>query len=1168
MAGGAPIRISILANANQARREVTSFAGTLRKTLGAGAALAGAYGGVELLRSIAREGSESQQTLGGTAAVFKKHAAQVDASSRRAAKSVGLSANAYRTNATLLGSLLKGQGVAADKLAGKTNQLIRLGADLAATYGGTTKDAVEALTSAFKGEFDPIERYGVSLKQSIVTTEAGAIAQKRYGKALKSLSVEQQTAVKQQATYRLILGKTADAQGQFARESDTVAGKQQRLAAQIDNTKARLGTSLLPVLAEAADLAQRKLVPALDDFADWFDENIDEIAASGKSISRTFLPPLQAAAEVATAGAKALALIPPEVRELGVELLIAAKAYKVLTAAGTAATGSSLAAPIMQYRREIVAAQADMRSSTWQGALTQKAYREEVGKSAQTLRSQLMPAAASAAGVAGMGLLLTSTQQSNQGLNMLQKTAGGAATGFAVGGPLGAGIGGIAGMLWGARDAFNATEGATRRAAAEAAKTQSWKTAKAAALELQDALYGTRDAYNEVTAASVKKGLFADGKPLPWVKDLQAAGVNIDTITRSILGQRDAQVLVNQAFKQQDGSLAAQKSKIAGLRAELKTLSETNMGTGATEADIIRESELRAQLKQLTLAYDEARTAQEARDRSYGKLAGTTQQQIALERQRRSELGLTKQQYDAMPENVRTKIEANGLPQIKPALMDLLRMTNDLSGKQVVAFVRANGATLSAKQVAELQRRFKLTPKEVATLVKVNGANKAKADAAKAGRDAGSELGKSAASATKRSSAEVREAARIAVERARAAASRDAAKSSEVGKQITAGFAAGVGTGGAVAAATRRVIRDALAAARHEAEIRSPSRKAKKDGKNIAKGYAAGVREGWPDVRRAITDGMRSLFDRQTSPATQFLSDLRSTIRSSLKGKAEKRALAVVDQYSTRVRRAYAQWSKVTAQLEKARAKLEEMKQEAGSFRSSTESAVRGWFDPFRDALSEAAAFTDRGGLLGAVLGNARTQAAEISQTTQLLSQAMTRGLSKEAYERILALSPAEANKIATSLATATTGQVKELNGYFATVDSQARAAGSQAYNSFFRTGITAQQGIVDGLLKDKAAIERAADRLAREIERATNRRLRGKKSGRGKPKPRRSASVGIAARPTAREAIATVPVATAPTTPTVVNLNVTAPVGASGADIGREIASYLRAYTSIGGRL
>ena len=64
-------------------------------------------------------------------------------------------------------------GVAAGDLAPVTNDLVGLGADLAAQFGGSSADAVAALSSLLRGETDPIEKYGVAIKQADITGPEG-----------------------------------------------------------------------------------------------------------------------------------------------------------------------------------------------------------------------------------------------------------------------------------------------------------------------------------------------------------------------------------------------------------------------------------------------------------------------------------------------------------------------------------------------------------------------------------------------------------------------------------------------------------------------------------------------------------------------------------------------------------------------------------------------------------------------------------------------------------------------------------------------------------------------------------------------------------------------------------------------------------------------------------
>src|SRR5262245_13321923 len=145
-----------------------------------------------------------------------------------------------------------------DKVTGQTGDLIKKGADLAAQFGGTTKEAVEALGSALRGETDPIERYGVSVKQADIAAQMAADGtDKLTGAAAKQ--------AKTAALLGLITKQSADAQGQFAREADSAAGAQQRTAAKVENLKAKMGEALLPVVSKVAD--------AFGKFADWASEH-------------------------------------------------------------------------------------------------------------------------------------------------------------------------------------------------------------------------------------------------------------------------------------------------------------------------------------------------------------------------------------------------------------------------------------------------------------------------------------------------------------------------------------------------------------------------------------------------------------------------------------------------------------------------------------------------------------------------------------------------------------------------------------------------------------------------------------------------------------------------------------------------------------------------------
>ena len=92
--------------------------------------------------------SESQQAMGALDSVFADSAGQVKEWAAQAAQSAGLSATQYGNLASKLGASFKNMGLSTDDAAKSTNEMIKLGADLAATFGGTTEEAVGALSAA------------------------------------------------------------------------------------------------------------------------------------------------------------------------------------------------------------------------------------------------------------------------------------------------------------------------------------------------------------------------------------------------------------------------------------------------------------------------------------------------------------------------------------------------------------------------------------------------------------------------------------------------------------------------------------------------------------------------------------------------------------------------------------------------------------------------------------------------------------------------------------------------------------------------------------------------------------------------------------------------------------------------------------------------------------
>lgn len=236
--------------------------GAFRSAIGPLMAAAGIVGMGAFVSSSIKAAGALEQSMGAIDSVFKSNSGVMHQWASGAAMSVGLTANEFNELGTLIGSQLKNAGTAMSDLAPKTNELIGLGADLASMFGGTSKEAVEAISSALKGERDPIERYGVSLKQTAIDAKAAELGFQKVGGAL---SAEANAA----ATLALIMEQTTDAHGNFARESSTYEGTMQRLSASWGNITATIGQGFLPI-ATAAGSILLGMMPGVQGLADRF----------------------------------------------------------------------------------------------------------------------------------------------------------------------------------------------------------------------------------------------------------------------------------------------------------------------------------------------------------------------------------------------------------------------------------------------------------------------------------------------------------------------------------------------------------------------------------------------------------------------------------------------------------------------------------------------------------------------------------------------------------------------------------------------------------------------------------------------------------------------------------------------------------------------------------
>ena len=171
------------------------------------------------------------------------------------AENIGLSQSKAAKASTFIGSVLKQSGFEMSAVAEETENLVRLGTDLAALYGYDVQEALLGMTALFRGEYDPIEKFGVAMKQQEINSELAARGQdKLQGAARRN--------AEQTVRLELLYQRAADAMGAFEGQSGSLYTEQKKLGATFENMQAQIGTALLPTVVDLNEQLRLMLVDA------------------------------------------------------------------------------------------------------------------------------------------------------------------------------------------------------------------------------------------------------------------------------------------------------------------------------------------------------------------------------------------------------------------------------------------------------------------------------------------------------------------------------------------------------------------------------------------------------------------------------------------------------------------------------------------------------------------------------------------------------------------------------------------------------------------------------------------------------------------------------------------------------------------------------------------
>lgn len=310
---------------SSAEKTSTTFGSVLKANLLSDVIMSGLQSLGNLLQDAARKfsdfvkegisyASDLEEVQNVIDVTFGESADAINQYAKDAIQQYGLSELAAKKYAGSLGAMLKSSGVAGDELTKMSTSLVGLTGDMASFYNLDPEEAFSKLSSAIAGETEPLRSLGINM--NVANLEAYALS-KGIDKAWSSMTQAEQTTLR----YQYIMENAADAQGDFARTSDSFANQSKTLSQQLQSVGGEIGSAFIPYLKDAAKALNEVFSGQIS--VSEFTGRIISVMRSGADALRQNLPEIQAAAqEILTAIIQIISEGLPLLAELAVPLLM------------------------------------------------------------------------------------------------------------------------------------------------------------------------------------------------------------------------------------------------------------------------------------------------------------------------------------------------------------------------------------------------------------------------------------------------------------------------------------------------------------------------------------------------------------------------------------------------------------------------------------------------------------------------------------------------------------------------------------------------------------------------------------------------------------------------------------------------------------------------------
>ncbi len=249
-------------------------------------------------------GSAAEETGSKFATTFGGASKQVQSFIDDWARLAGLNRTVGQEMTATAGAIVQGMGMSQEASAAFSERMLRLAGDMQSFHNVPIGETFTAIKAGLVGSWEPLDRFGIVLRQADVDTRALT----ETGKSNASALTQQEKAV---AALSLMYERAGPALGDLERTQDSTANRARALQADFQNLKINLANELMPTFA--------RLVQFLD-------ENRGSITTFGQQ------------------AAKAVEVIGAELRAFARDLEMVGNAWRALNNAF--AQGASVPGPL------------------------------------------------------------------------------------------------------------------------------------------------------------------------------------------------------------------------------------------------------------------------------------------------------------------------------------------------------------------------------------------------------------------------------------------------------------------------------------------------------------------------------------------------------------------------------------------------------------------------------------------------------------------------------------------------------------------------------------------------------------------------------------------------------------------------------------------------------